>query len=100
MSDREDAVLNEEDERYRQCSNEVWLTVAFFIVNVLVVGGLAVSVGYGRPAEEVRLVAGLPVWYWYSGVVGSIALIVLAFLMIKLFFKEMPLDAVEEDEQQ
>ena len=100
MDDQQSTVLNEEDERYQQCSKEMWLTVAFFLVNVLVMGGLAVVMGYGRPVEEVQLIFGLPVWYWYSGVVGSVVLIILAFLMIKLFFKEMPLGATEEDEQQ
>lgn len=97
MVDRREASFGEEDDRYRQCSKEMWLTVAFFVVNVLVTGGLALALGYGKPGEEVRLVAGLPVWFWYSGVVGSIVLIILAVLMVKIFFKEMPLGAEDEE---
>ncbi len=99
MADQEQ-VSFEEDVRYRQCGKEMRLSLGFFLVNVLVTGGLAVVLGYGKPAEEVRLVAGLPVWFWYSGVVGSVVLMVLAFLMVKLFFKEMPLGPDDEEERQ
>ena len=98
MTDQERALF-EEDVRYRQCNREMWLTLGFFLVNVLVAGGLAVAFGYGKPAEEVSLVAGLPVWFWYSGVVGSLVLMVAAFLMIKLFFKEMSLGPEDEEER-
>lgn len=100
MENREDTFVGEEDGRYRQCNKEMWLTVAFFFVNMLVVGIPAVVLGYGTPAEEVRTIAGLPNWYWYGGVLGSIVLTILAVLMIKLFYKEMPLESTEEDEQQ
>lgn len=98
LVDRDESYF-EEDDRYPQCTKEMWLTVAFFVLNVLIAGGLAVLLGYGKPPEEVRLVAGLPVWYWYSGVIASVVLIILAFLMVKLFFREMPLGPVDEDEQ-
>jgi uncharacterized membrane protein YhdT len=98
MAERGDEYF-EEDGRYRQCTKEMWITVGFFLVNVLLAGGLALVLGYGKPPEEVSLVAGLPVWYWYSGVMASFVLIVLAFLMIRVFFKEMPLTPVDEDEQ-
>lgn len=98
MADQEQASF-EEDVRYRQCGKEMWLSLGFFLVNVLVTGGLAVALGYGKPAEEVRLVAGLPVWFWYSGVVGSVVLMIVAFLMVKLFFEEMPLGPDDEEER-
>lgn len=100
MLGQEEVFSGEEDNRYPQCSKEVWLVVAFFFINMLVTGGLALALGYGKPAEEVRLVAGLPIWYWYAAVIGSVVLIILAFLMIKFFFKEMPLGATDEEERQ
>lgn len=98
MADQQPAPF-EEDVRYRQCGREMWLSLGFFLVNVLVTGGLAVALGYGKPAEEVALVAGLPVWFWYSGVVGSVALMVLAYLMVRLFFREMSLGPEDEEER-
>ncbi len=85
-----------EDSRYRQCNREFAAVLGFFVVNLLLVCGVSMVLGYNVPAEEVQLIAGFPLWFFFGGVVGSLILIVLPVFLIRYFFEEMPLGTEEE----
>lgn len=88
-----------EDQRFKQCHREVWYTIGFFVFNVLLVFAL-VFPSYHVPASEIKIVAGFPSWYFYGVIVATGLLVVVATLMIKFLFKDMPLDGyLEEDEE-
>jgi uncharacterized membrane protein YhdT len=85
-----------EDSRYAQCTKEMKLVIGYAIVNLIVVIGLAMGVGLNKPASEVNIIMGLPDWFFWSGIVGSLIMIILAFAMVKVFFKDMSLESEEE----
>lgn len=92
---KQDDLNIEEDPRYAQCTKEMFAVLCFFVVNVAIVIGLSM-IGYNKPADEVNIIMGLPNWFFWGGIIGSIVAIVLSILMVKLFFKEMSLDGKEE----
>ena len=86
----------EEDPRYRQCNREALISVAVFLVSFVIIGGVSLLLGYGKPGDEIRLVAGFPAWFFYGVVVGGIVIALLPIPVVLLFFKEMSIEAVDE----
>ena len=87
----------EEDPRYRQCNREALISVAVFLVSFVIIAGMSLLVGYGKPADEIRLIAGFPDWFFYGVVVGGIVIALLPIPVVKLFFREMSIEAVDEE---
>lgn len=90
------SVRENEDSRYVQCTKEMFMVLGFFVINLIVVIGLAMGVGLNKTSEEVNLIWGFPDWFFWSGIIGSIIMIVLTFLMVKIFFKDMSLESEED----
>ncbi|MEC5423316.1 YhdT family protein [Virgibacillus sp. C22-A2] len=89
-----------EDKRFKQCNKEVLYTIGLFIFNIILVFGLAFSFGYNVEASEIKLIAGFPEWYFYGVIIATALLCVSTYIMVKLLFKDMSLDAyIEEDEE-
>ena len=86
----------EEDPRYRQCNREALISVAVFLVSFVIIGGVSLLLGYGKPADEISLIVGFPTWYFYGVVVGGILIALLPIPVVLLFFKEMSIEAVDE----
>jgi uncharacterized membrane protein YhdT len=87
----------EEDPRYRQCNREALISVAVFLVSFVIIGGVSLLLAYGKPAEEMRLIAGFPAWFFYGVVVGGIGIALLHIPVVWFFFKEMSIEAVDEE---
>jgi uncharacterized membrane protein YhdT len=85
----------EEDPRYRQCNREAWISAGVFVVSFIVIGVVSLLVGYNRPADEIRLIAGFPGWFFYGVVVGGVLIALLPIPVVMLFFKEMSIQADE-----
>jgi uncharacterized membrane protein YhdT len=81
----------EEDKRYKQSNKEALITLVLFILNFIWWYGFAYGLG-SKPVEEYTYVMGLPAWFFYSCVMGVFVFSISAWLMVKLFFKDMPLD--------
>jgi uncharacterized membrane protein YhdT len=86
----------EEDPRYRQCNREAWISVGVFLISFVIIGGVSLLVGYGKPPNEIQLIAGFPDWFFYGVVVGGILIAILPIPVVMLFFKEMSIQAVDE----
>lgn len=86
----------EEDPRYRQCNREALISTAVFVVSFVIIGGVSLLLGYDKPAEAMRLIAGFPAWFFYGVVVGGIFIALLPIPVVMLFFKEMSIEAVDE----
>lgn len=87
-----------EDKRYVQCVREMWLTIAFFVFNVVLALGLtALAGGWRSPGGEAGLIFGLPPWYFFGGLLTSLIVVLSLVILVKGFFKEMPLDATPDD---
>lgn len=86
-----------EDPRYKQCNKEAIYASILGILNVI----WWYAWGYGlgsKPVEEYSYIMGLPTWFFMSSVVGAILFTVLTFIMVDKFFKDMPLEDMDEDE--
>ncbi|MGF1471749.1 MAG: DUF997 family protein [Rubrobacteraceae bacterium] len=94
--DRE--VFFEEDRRYRQCNKEAVVTFAFFFVNFVLIGVVALVLGYNKPAEEVQFILGFPAWFFWGAVVGTILECILGIMVVVFFFREMSIQPEDEEE--
>ncbi|MEG0380697.1 MAG: YhdT family protein [Kurthia sp.] len=83
------------DKRYRIANREALMGVALVIVNFAIWYGFAYGLGSGDP-DNYTYVFGFPAWFVYSCIAGTGFLIVLIFIVIKFFFKEVDF---EEDEK-
>lgn len=87
-----------EDSRFKQCNKEMIYTIIFFLINVLLVGGISL-LAYNKPANELIFIAGFPAWFFYGCLIGSVILCILTGVMVKFLFKDMSLDAYIEEEE-
>lgn len=79
-----------EDPRYRQCNKESLMGLGLGVLNLL----WWFLWGYGlgsAPVENYNYVLGFPLWFFMSCIVGAPLFTVLAVIMVKYFYKEMPL---------
>ena len=86
----------EEDPRFKQCNREFYIVLVLFVVNILLVSVPAMALGQNKSADEISFVLGLPAWFFWGGIVGSLVFIVLSILMVRFFFKDMSLEAEDE----
>ncbi|GAK13032.1 YhdT family protein [Geomicrobium sp. JCM 19039] len=84
------------DRRFKVAHREAWIGVGLAIINFVWWYGFAYGLG-SRPVSEYQWVFGMPAWFFYSCVVGSIVMIVLVIIAVRYFFTEVPL---EEDNEQ
>lgn len=90
----------EEDPRFKQCNREFVAVIVLWLLNILIVVGLTTALGQNVPAAEVGFTFGLPDWYFWGAIGGSVLFCVLSILMVVFVFKEMPLDAELDEEPQ
>lgn len=82
-----------EKERERQMKREAIISVVMYIIFFL----WWYFTGYGLAGENQSYMAGIPVWFWLSSVVGYVLFSVATILVVKLLFKNFSLDEVAED---
>jgi uncharacterized membrane protein YhdT len=80
-----------EDKRYKQANKEALIAIALFVINFIWWYGFAYGLG-SKPVEEYSYVMGLPSWFFYSCVLGLIVFSLATWVMVKYFFKDIPLD--------
>ncbi|MER1987386.1 MAG: YhdT family protein [Solibacillus sp.] len=84
-----------QDKRFQIAHREALIGVALVIINFAIWYGFAYGLGSGDP-NEYTYVFGFPAWFFYSCIAGTIFMIVLLALVMKLFFKDVPFDEEEE----
>lgn len=52
--------------------------------------------GFGDDPSEYRYILGFPEWFFYSCIVGYIGISCLLWLVVRLMFKDLPLDEKEK----
>ncbi|KKB39039.1 YhdT family protein [Bacillus thermotolerans] len=80
-----------EDPRFRVAKREAWIGVVLVLFNFIWWYSFAYGLGDG-PVEEYNFIFGLPAWFFYSCVVGLIVMVVLVYITVKFFFKEVPFE--------
>jgi uncharacterized membrane protein YhdT len=86
-----------EDPRYRQCNREALLGLGLGLVNLI--WWFAWGYGLGaRPPEEYTYMFGFPTWFFMSCIVGGALFTILSIVMVKMFYRDMPLGELTEEE--
>lgn len=88
----------QEDPRFRIANREALMGVGLAIVNFLWWFGFAYGLGR-KPPEEYTYIFGFPTWFFYSCIVGFILFSLLVFVMVKLFFVEVPFEDQQEESE-
>lgn len=81
-----------EDPRYRIAAKEAWMAIFLFLLNF----GWWFAFAYGlgaQPPQEYSYILGFPAWFFWSVIVGTIVFCVLAYIMVRFFYTDMPLGA-------
>jgi uncharacterized membrane protein YhdT len=88
----------QEDPRFRIANREALMGVGLAILNFIWWFAFAYGLGQ-KPPEEYTYIFGFPAWFFYSCIGGFILFSILVFVMVKLFFVEVPFeDRGEESE--
>ena len=85
-----------DDPRYRIANREALIGVVLVIINFILWYGFAYGFG-AKPVDEYSYVFGLPAWFFYSCILGTVIVLALVIFAVVFLFKEVPFD--EEDEQ-
>lgn len=85
-----------QDKRFQIANREALIGVALVMINFAIWFGFAYGLGSGDPTEY-QYILGFPAWFFYSCIAGSIFMIFLIWLTIKIFFKDVPFEDGEED---
>ncbi|WP_316898258.1 YhdT family protein [Pseudodesulfovibrio indicus] len=89
----------ERDERKRQSDREALLALAVYVLYFVWWYVFGYGVGGGAP-EDYDYVFGFPAWFFYSCVAGYPLVTVLLWVFVRLFFRDIPLDAEGADDRE
>lgn len=89
--------MNQDDYRYKIANREALIGIGIVIINFIWWYGFAYGLGSKNPAEYTYIL-GLPAWFFYSCVLGFVVIVLLIWLVIKLFFIDIPLDELDDKE--
>lgn len=81
-----------DNKRYRQADREALITLGVYAFFFLWWTFFAFGLGSGDP-ENYTYVFGMPAWFFYSCVLGYPVVTIVLWFALKLFFKDMPLEA-------
>lgn len=84
------------DKRFKIAHKEALFGVILVIINFIIWYGL----GYGLGSANVKdytYVFGLPAWFFYSCILGSIVMIILVIFTVRYLFQDIPFDVEEEN---
>lgn len=79
------------NKRYKQADREALITLGIYLFFFLWWTLFAFGLGSGNP-EDYSYVLGLPAWFFYSCVLGYPVVSLLLWLVVRRFFKDIPLD--------
>ncbi|AXF56374.1 YhdT family protein [Salicibibacter kimchii] len=82
---------NKQDPRFKVANREALIGIGLAIFNFIWWYAFAYGLG-SRPVAEYEFILGMPAWFFYSCLIGSGIMVILVAVMVKLFFKEVPLD--------
>lgn len=86
-----------QDKRFQIANREALLGVGLVIINFTIWFGFAYGLGSGDPTEY-QYILGFPAWFFYSCIGGTVFMIILIWITIKIYFKEVPFDDKEEEQ--
>ncbi len=55
--------------------------------------------GFGDDPSEYRYICGFPEWFFYSCIVGYLGISVLLWIVVKMMFKDLPLQDADNNKE-
>ncbi|SDH24699.1 Uncharacterized membrane protein YhdT [Alteribacillus persepolensis] len=92
------AAHEKKDWRFKIAHREAWIGVGLVLFNFLWWFGFAYGLG-SKPVSDYQYIWGMPAWFFYSCIIGSLIMIVLVIVVVKAFFKEVPFEEGQEEEK-
>lgn len=80
--------------RFAQANKEALITLGLYLGYFVWWYACAYGLGSGDPGEY-SYVWGFPAWFFYSCIVGYPLIAFTLWLVVRLFFRDMPLDAYQ-----
>ncbi|WP_231514896.1 YhdT family protein [Oceanobacillus salinisoli] len=90
--------IQEKDYRYKIANREALIGIGLVVFNFIWWFAFAYRLGSKDPSEY-SYVFGLPSWFFYSCVLGIVVMAVLVFIVVKLFFKDVPFEDEELEDK-
>jgi uncharacterized membrane protein YhdT len=84
------------NKRFKIAHKEALIGVILVIINFIIWYGFAYGLGSAN-VKDYTYVLGLPAWFFYSCILGSIIMIVLVIVTVKYIFQDIPFEVDEED---
>lgn len=85
-----------DDPRYKISNREALIGCAIAVANFIWWFGFAYGMGSKDPSHY-HYVFGFPAWFFYSCILGFIVFTALVIVVVKFFYKDIPLDAKVEE---
>ncbi|SDI46818.1 YhdT family protein [Natribacillus halophilus] len=79
------------DPRFKIANREALIGVGLALFNFIWWYAFAYGLG-SQPVADYDFIFGMPAWFFYSCLIGSVIMIILVVFMVKFFFKEVPLN--------
>ncbi|WP_010651886.1 YhdT family protein [Oceanobacillus massiliensis] len=86
--------INHEDKRFKIAGKEALIGVGLVLFNFIWWFGFAYGLGSKDPSEY-NYILGFPAWFFYSCILGFIVMVILIWIVLKLFFTDLPLEDEE-----
>ncbi|MCT2536542.1 YhdT family protein [Aquibacillus koreensis] len=80
-----------EDPRFKIANREALIGCGVAVINFIWWFGFAYGLG-SKPVDTYTYIFGLPAWFFYSCIVGTVVIIGVVILMVKKGFKDIPLN--------
>ena len=87
----------QQDWRYAQANKEALLSLGIYALYFVWWYVCAYGLGAGNP-DDYTYIFGLPAWFFLSCIAGYPLLSFILWVIVKFFFKDMPLDDEGEEE--
>ena len=84
------------DKRFKVAHREALIGVILVIINFILWYGFGYGLG-SADVEDYQYIFGLPAWFFYSCIVGSIVMIILVGFTVKFVFKDVPFEEEGEN---
>ncbi|MCI5698034.1 MAG: YhdT family protein [Clostridiales bacterium] len=88
-----------ERDRNRQIKKEAAISLALYAIFFLWWYFTGYGIAERGTPESYTYVWGLPLWFFLSCILGYVLFCVSTILVVKIFFKDMSLDDLEDSEQ-
>lgn len=86
-----------EDPRYKQCNREALMGLGLGLLNLIWWAAWGYGLG-AKPPAEYTYVLGFPAWFFMSCIAGGILFTALTVVIVKRFYRDMPLGELSEEE--